>query len=58
MAEKFPRNWAESPAGRATKPGFGGKDTRIFSGDTPDMSGGISPYKKPMKGQHGLLHDH
>lgn len=31
MGKKYSNNWGESPEGKKQKPGFAGKDTRLFS---------------------------
>jgi hypothetical protein len=63
MAKKYPENWANSPAGKAAKPGIGGKDTRLFSeqhsGHGHSAPTTINPNKpegKKLPGQHGIIH--
>jgi hypothetical protein len=47
--QKYPESWQESPPGKAAKPGFGGKDTRIFSGGKAEV-GTAHPVGKKAKG--------
>jgi len=55
MGQNYPDNWRNSPAGKAAKPGFEGKDTRIFSGEgAPGISiahGGKVEGLNPVKGK-------
>ena len=51
MGKKGPAaNWAESEAGKETKPEFGGNDTRLLNGGKAPIVGGLNPKNARAKG--------